>query len=415
MRPLTPLAPDHDISSFPVDFERALQGLRGALTELLASIHEDPRAPQELSRRYGINKNLAWKVCKIINSTDVYACAQHVPGLGGIKILLRALEKGGAPAAELATVEAAMSRFERMIRVHVGDRANLELYVASVQPDGVHSAQLEPNRRMAYLGNSATWGVQARLGFSTRIVAPNKEESDRADFCTVGGLLGFRRLRPTASWPVLQIQTLSENLEMKHDRFVPLDSSMPAGEPPLVREFCSDPLPATRSISEGDLTIHELCEGPVGNTAATDVVFGMIDRSLAPVMGDDERSVGEHYSRIDTPVEILQFDLLIHRDLPFSLPPKLCTYSLLQGKLVFPLSENKRFHLPGTESVQELGGSPPIMASPHVPRYGRLIDMACDQLGHKLDDFRGFRMTLTYPPVPTIFVMHHQLGLPGEE
>jgi hypothetical protein len=412
MHPLTPLAPNHDISSFPVDFERAMQGLRGALTELLASLHEDPRAPQELSRRYGINKNLAWKVCKIINSTDAYSSAQHVPGLGGIKILLRSLEKGGAPAEELKAVEAAMSRFDRMIQVHVGDRANLELYVASVQPDGVHSSQLEANRRMAYLGNSAIWGVQARLGFTLRLVAPNEEDHERADLCSIGGLVGFRRLRPTASWPVLQMRTLSENLEIRSDRQVPVDESIQPGEAPLVREFCSTPLPATRSLVEGDLTIHELCEGPVGNTAATDVVFGSIDRALVPVRGDEEESVGEHYCRIDTPIEMVQFDLLVHKDLPFSLPPELCTYSLLQGKLVFPLSRNTRFHLPGTESVQELGGAPPVMASPHIPRYGRLVELACERLGHRLGDFRGFRMTLAYPPVPTVFVMHHQLGRP---
>jgi hypothetical protein len=412
MRPLTPLAPDHDISSFPVDFERAMQGLRGALTELLAALQEDPRAPQELSRRYGINKNLAWKICKIINSTDAYSSAQHVPGLGGIKILLRSLEKGGAPAEELEAVEAAMSRFDRMIQVHVGDRANLELYVASVQPEGIHSSLLEANRRMAYLGNSAIWGVQARLGLTLRLIAPNQEDPERADLCSVGGLVGFRRLRPTASWPVLQIQTLSENLEIRNTRQVPVDESIELGEPPLVREFCSTPLPQTRSLTEGDLTIHELQEGPVGNTAATDVIFGEIDRAMVPVRGTDEESVGEHYCRVDTPVEMLQFDLLVHRDLPFSLPPELCTYSLLQGKRVFPLSRNTRFHLPGAEVVQELGGSPPVMASPHVPRYGRLVELACERLGHGLEDFRGFRVMLSYPPMPTVFVMHHALGRP---
>ncbi|MCB9913990.1 MAG: hypothetical protein H6828_02435 [Planctomycetes bacterium] len=406
------MAPDHDVSSFPVDFERAMQGLRGALTELLAALGEDPRLPQEISRRYGINKNLAWKVCKIINSTDAYSSAQHVPGLGGVKILLRALEKGGAPAEELEAVEAAMSRFERMVQVHVGDRANLDLYVASVQPGGVHSPQLEANRRMAYLGNSATWGVQARLGFTLRLVAPNAQEPERADLASVGGLLGFRRLRPTASWAVLRMQTLSENLEIRNTRHLPIDPGVAEDEPPLVREFCSDPLPSTRSLQEADTTTLELCEGPVGNTAALDVVFGTIDRALVPVSGDGDLSVGEHYCRLETPAETVQFDLLVHRDLPFPLPPKLCTYSLLQGKTLFPLSENRRFHLPGTSDVQELGGSPPVVASPLVPRYGRLVDLACERLGHRLADFRGFRMTLTYPPIPAVFVMHHELGAP---
>jgi len=82
-----------------------MQNVRGALTELLASLGENPRLPQDVSRRHGINKNLAWKVCKIINSTDVYASAQHGPGPGGIRILLRAFEKAGAPEEALAAVD----------------------------------------------------------------------------------------------------------------------------------------------------------------------------------------------------------------------------------------------------------------------------------------------------------------------
>ncbi len=400
-------------STFPVDFEQAMQHLRGALTNLLAAIPIDPRLPQELSRRLGINKNLAWKVCRIINSTDLYASAPHVPGIGGVRILLRSFESVGAPAEALQAVEAAIDRFEQMIRVHVGDRATLELYLGSIHPDGLHSTQLGTNRRNAYLGTSVMWGVQARLDLTLRLIAPNAEQPDRADMCSIGGLLGFRRLRPTASWPVLRQLALGQNLERRQGFREPVDLDSPENEPPLVRSFCSSPLPRTRSVAEEDRTTFELVEGPVGNTAAVDCVFGTIERALVPCHSADADAVGEHYCRIETPVELVQFDVLIHRDLPFEMPPRLKVCSLLHGTVPFPLSRSSRYHVPSRETVQQIGSAPPIIASPHVPRYATLVEQACERLGHPLVEFRGYRMILSYPPLPTVFVMHHPLGHPA--
>jgi hypothetical protein len=410
MRQLTPQAAAPQTASFPSDFEQAMQGLRGALTELLASLGDDPRLPQVLSRRYEINKNLAWKVCKIVNSTDAYATAQHVPGFGGVRILLAAFEKAGAPEGVLEGVEEAMRRFEHMVRVHVGDRANLDLYLGAIQPEGIHSPQLEVSRRMAFQGNSAVWGVQARVDLTLRLIAPHREDPGRADVCSIGGLLGLRRLRPTASWPVMQQQFFTDRVEAGGEAPIPLDPESPPDGPPLVREFCSVPLPETRSFAEGHVTTHEVSEGSVGNTAAVDCIFGTIERALVPVHAAEEDSVGEHYCRVTTPVEIAQFDLLVHRDLPFEMPPKLITYSMLHGELHFPLSRATRSHLPSAGTVQELGHEPPVLASPHIPRYTRLAELACERMGRSLDEFLGYRMTLSSPPIPVVFVMHHPLA-----
>ena len=413
MKPLTPFKQDVTTSTFAEDFEHSMQRLRGALTDLLAAAGEDPRQPQEISRNCDLNKNLAWKVSKIVNSTDAYSCAQHVPGSAGIRILLAAFERRGVSAEVLRGVEEAIDQFDRMIRVHVGDRGNLELYVGSVQEDGIHSSQLEVKRRMAYQGNCVIWGVQARVAYTLKVISPNATNPERADIATVGGLLGFRRLRPTASWPVLRMRTLSEDVEIGHD-WRPINPAHEGTSAPLIPGYCSTPLPETRSIVEGERTTHEICEGPVGNTAAVDVAFGGVDLSHVPVRTKDLEAIGEHYCRSDTPVEMLQFDLLVHRDLPFQLPPKLVTYSSINGDQVFPLSKQDRFHLPSTDHVNSLGPSMPAVSSPHIPRYGKLVHTVCERMGRDLGEFTGYRMTLSYPPIPAIFVMHHKLGSPIE-
>ncbi len=412
MKQLTPHSPALSASTFAEDFESSMQRLRGALTELLAAGGEDARLPQELSRNCKINKNLAWKVCKIVNSTDPYTAAQHVPGAAGIKILLSAFENRGTGAEFLDQVNLAVQAFDQMIRVHVGDRSNLELFIGSIQPEGIHADGLEAPRKSAFQGNSVIWGVQARAAFTLKAISPTAGNPDRADLTTVGGLQNFRRLRQTASWPLLRQLTLSENAEIGHDNFHAIDPNYDGKGAPLVPEFCSKPLPDTRSVIEGDSTVYELCEGPVGNTAALDVTYGSLDRDLVPVRaepGSDE-SVGEHYCRVDTPVEVLQYDLLVHKSMPFSMPPKLVTCSTLRGEIAFPLSRNTRHHLPGIAEVQSLGNSLHGYATPHIPGYGQLVTKTCERIGLPLEEFNGYRVTLTYPPLASILVLYHDLG-----
>lgn len=412
MTELKPFVKSDVHSTFPVDFERAMNGLRGALTDLLAAGGDDPRQPQELSRSYGLNKNLAWKICKIVNSTNSYEVSTQVPGSAGMRILLAAFEKRGVSRQVIDLVAEAFAGFEEMVRIHVGDRSHLELYVGAVQPEGVHSSQLEAMRRMAYQGNSAIWGVQARVGFVLRAVSPASSDPDRADVTSVGGLLGFRRLRPTASWPLLRQLILSENAEVGHEPVEHIDPDFDPSGAPLVGDFCSDPVPETRKTITGDTATYEICEGPVGITAQADLTFGTIDRNNVPVFAGaaGEESVGEHYCRVDTPVEIVQFDLLVHRDLPFEMPPRLATHSTLCTTPTFPLSQDKSCLLPGTTSVQALGDSLHSYSTPHIPRYGHLVTRTCERIGHPLEEFQGYRVTLTYPPIPSILVMHHPLG-----
>ena len=395
-------------ADFPDDLRASMERLRGAFIELLQAMDDDTSLPQEMSRRYGINKNLSWKVCKIINAEDVSASVQHVPGAAGIRILLDAYTRSGAPQAVVEGVSRAVDGFEQMIRTHVGDRANLQLYVGSTQPEGVHSEMLEDKRRLAYQGNSAIWGVQARLGFALRLIAPNAEQPERLDMVSCGGLMDFRRLRPNACWPVLQRRALGEGIDPTQSQRLPVDPTCGPDDAPLLKPFCSTPLPELRTVHEEARVTYELREGPVGNTAALDIVFATIERAAVPIWGDDDDSVGEHYCQVDTPLEHAQFDLLVHRDLPFE-APGLVTYSRLHDELKFPLSRQERYHLPGISEVEDLGMSHHGLATPHVREYARIVDLAAEAIGQPVEAFHKYRVSFAYPPMPTVLCMSHRL------
>ena len=85
-----------DTQRFDQDLDNAFQRIRGTLTELLSSVNADATRPQDLARRFGVNKNLAWKVARIVSVTEPHAAIPHMPGASGMETLLGAMESAGA-------------------------------------------------------------------------------------------------------------------------------------------------------------------------------------------------------------------------------------------------------------------------------------------------------------------------------
>ena len=38
-----------------------------------------------------------------------------------------------------------------------------------------------------------------------------------------------------------------------------------------------------------------------------------------------------------------------------------------------------------------------------------LIASVCDRLGWKLEEFRGYRVVMSYPPIPTVLILRYPL------
>jgi hypothetical protein len=111
---------------------RSVHGLRGALLELYRAVGADPTRPQEVSRRFNLNKNLTWKVARIIGAEEAFTAVPLIPGPGGLDILLDAMSQAGAPSDALTRVREAIEEFDRMIELHTGDRNQLELVLDSM-------------------------------------------------------------------------------------------------------------------------------------------------------------------------------------------------------------------------------------------------------------------------------------------
>jgi hypothetical protein len=171
----------------------ALQSLRRALIEMYDSVGADPSVPQDVSRRFDLNRNLTWKLARVIGAPDPLAALNHLPGQAGMELAIEAFERAGAPPAITESVRSAMSEFAAVVKEHAGDREQLELTLESMGMIEADAATIS-GRELAFRGNSSVWGVQARTRLTTMMVAPGKPGTH--DYIMLSGLVGLRRLRP---------------------------------------------------------------------------------------------------------------------------------------------------------------------------------------------------------------------------
>ncbi len=390
--------------AFAEHFEATTQRLRESLTELLAELAARPDQPQEISRRFGLNKNLAWKIARIVTAQDSVDVVPLLPGAGGLRLALDAFAREGASPVTIEAVRRASAQFDEMTRTHAGDRNGLELLLSSLHPERIDRERLERSRKLAYQGNSATLGLQVRTNFCTSFLTPALGRDGWIDLALVRGMVGFRRLRAAGNWPLVTLRSYGVQ-----GKITPIDPATQADEAPLLKEFCSQANPPIRSVVVGGETRFEMEAGPVGKSASLTTVFGWRLPAAAPIEGDGPDEVGEHFFRLDLPSERVQYDLLIHRDIVFPEGPKAFLYNLMPGHTAYPLSHQEDYSLPLPEKVLQLGESPHL-TSPSIPKYRAILESVCERSGWDLGAFRAFRLEVCYPPIPSFLVLAHPLA-----
>jgi len=397
---------------FDKDLERAFQGIRGAMTELLSSVSADPSHPQDIARRFKINKNLAWKISKMILVSDAHQMVPNIPGKSGMKTVLRAFESKGAPDTALSATRGAFDEFDKMVRVHVGDRSTLQLALTSAMPEKVTEEHLHATRKMAYQGNSAIWGIQARVRLASFFIAPGTNDPSMIDTASVGGLIDARRLRENVGVPLFSRFAYNDDGSTRDGAPIkPIDESEHnGGGLMLMPSFCTDPTPSFQESSTGSMTRYMLQPGPIGNQGRQSWVFGECVHGFASKYRDEQNEVGEHAVAISVPTEWLLCDLQIHKDFDFAFDPIVYAHSLFGGEPT-RATETELNQLPLSEHVQSIGSCPPIVATPLISEYPEIVGTVYKRMGWSGKDFHGYRFLMKYPPLHANMIMQH--GLKG--
>ncbi len=396
---------------FQTEARSVVSSIRGAFSELLSQAGADAQDPQSISDRIGLTKTLAWKVSRMVQADDPSLALQHMPGASGIRLLLRGAERAGVEPAQIQIARTAVDDFERLIKVHCGDRATLDIMGGELSPDGRRQRD-EQHRRMLYQGASYVWGVQARTVLKLGVVSPGSSPG-LLDFASVNALIDFRRLRPDVSWIMASRQGKNDDGSSMRTRASEAIDPRYNGsdECPLMGDFCSEPLPELRRIDYPRGTSFELVEGPIGNTGAQTCVIGTIQRHI-PFHAGPDNEWGEHRAVCDIPAELMIVDLFIHKSLAFAIPPAVSLHSeLAAGGDGGP---KLRRPLPLTEPLQNLGIGAHPPTTHEVPRYKAMLRAVHARLGSNAADFHGFRIRIPYPACPTSVMLRYRLpAAPG--
>ena len=259
-------------ASFESHLRHSVAHLRESVADVLAAVGANVSVPHSITRDFGLDKSLAAKLGRVIRESDPYAAALDVPGEEAMRIFARTMRDAGAPAPKLDALRESVESFRQMVKTHCnGNRATLEMLAASAASStagAVASAkqqqQLETFRKHMFRGASAVFGVQARAHVSADFLSPTRGDDDRYDVTLVNGLVDLRRIRSDVTWAVSSMRNLEQDGRAGPlVPFEPIDFTAGRnGAVPLIREFCSQPVPELRITDTNDLIRRfELPEG----------------------------------------------------------------------------------------------------------------------------------------------------------
>lgn len=397
--------------------ESVLRQLRAAFADLFAALEIDATSPRYVARRLGLDKSLAWKVTTVVHGVDLFAIGQHLPGSAGIEIFFKAVQRELRDRAASQRTEeliegarSAVRGFDRLVEIHSGDRPSLEMMLSSYARESPERLEMM-HRKQLFNGTSYLWGVQAKAQLRADFVAPSQQPG-MVDIASLRGFIGLRRLRPEVPWVIDRTRIADDDAGVRQPlRREALDPDCDSdSDAPLLREFCSKPLPEVRRVPGTEGFVHfELAAGPVGDTGAVTCIGGEVFCGAAPRYRNEQNNFGEHGQLMRTPSRLLVFDVFLHRSLDFTLPPVLAVEGQGPVAPTYPFGDRERSSLAVHETVEDLGGGPPIVQTADIPNYARIVERVFGRVGWNAGDFHGFRVRMRFPPAFTVIVLRYPL------
>ena len=402
-RPESPASTEVMQQDFLVDARTAVQRVRRALSTALASVGADPTQARALARQLGMDKSLAWRVSKIVVDDDPFATISLLPGRIAQKAMLKSLQRAEAPSQIVDDVRQSVADFESMVEKHAGDRETFGMMLSELTDKG-RAERDEDHRKLAFLGHSAMWGVQARVRLVTHVITPG-DDPDFLEAILVSGLLDFRRLRSNQPWTVASYGALdNDGCPVTTGRIIPLDPRVSQrGGPPLLLDYCSEGLPRMQEAPgpDGSMSLQAMA-GPVGNSGLFTCLTGLHMKSLLPRWWEaSSRQDAEFGVMLKTPSEALLFDLFVHQSLTPALNPAIISYAAMAGDPLGVSDGPNRRMLPLADRLIDLGANPPDLTTLEMPAYPQMMEWVFRRIGHDASEFRGFRFRQRYPLIPT--------------
>ena len=400
---------------FEVAASESLSRLRKITGDLLNAVPGlDPSRPVDVANHLQLDLKLAWRMFRLARAASPFDSARHVPGHVGHRIWTEACAAHGAPADLVAEANSAYADLLVVIDRFAGSRKAFDLMVAGLAPTGGDTRLALEHRRQMFMGASYVWGIQARVTFRCDIVAPSATKG-QLDLVTIRGIVDLRRLRPEVSWRfrnAISIDDKGAKRSMPDRR--PIDPRSSSGsqlQPPLLRDFCTDPLPNFRPHDLGGGFVEfEAAGGGVGREGEQTFVFAEVIREYEPIVRTETHHGIHHLFSLRTPTELGVFDLLCHRE-------------IFGGEGEFDLLHNSDLYhcavrdgrphrrcdlLPGPHHPEQLGRGLKQAGLREVPFYADMLGHVLAKAGWSADGFDLNRARVAFPAIPSTMVMERE-------
>lgn len=261
-------------------------------------------------------------------------------------------------------------------------------------------------RRAGFRCATSTWGVQARTRILSTIARPSVAPG-KIDFTLIRGAIGMRRVRPGAVLPIAPMVVKDDDGSLQRE--LPSRALDPTGihkDLPLIRRFCTSPLPEIRvGRTPRGTPEYQLGELPIGGKEGVTFYFGERHHTADYGHPDQSGSYSNTALTIHMPTETAVVDVWTHRDLYPDARPRGRLIGELFGTPWFDQHPDFAERLVLPEQPETIGAG---LRSAHVvdaPEYADVIAYAFDQLEWNAEDFTLHRLRLEFPVIATALVL----------
>ncbi|MBN1514187.1 MAG: hypothetical protein JXB13_19380 [Phycisphaerae bacterium] len=311
-------------------------------------------------------------------------------------IFLRAAESSLGKEG-VGTARMAVGEFQTIVKTDLGGWDMLDMAISSWLPEARVKAELVSGRQV-YSGLCSMFGVTAAVQLATAVLHPDAA-GQNCDVAIVGGSLGLRRLRPGKEVPIESLGPRpgepdpSSSVESLSDAQNPDDL-------PLLKPFCSSPLPPFRVITTGHLRDFVMSGDGFGVRSAVDLCLGIVSRSVRPLYQPESgpRIRVAASATISVPVKKLVFNVLLDDDMYRGCEPELILYRTHERGPASPNDPGRDIdRMESAASIQYLGRGPHCFHVTEFARHVELVQYVCDRMGWDINRLRGYRCRVQYP------------------
>jgi hypothetical protein len=354
--------------------------------------------PTRISRAIGLDKSLASRLVRAVQSSSDLDLMHLVPSPGGLRIFANLAARYADPAS-ISNLLMTTERFESLLDTVPGGRASIDAQISGSSQVALlereHIAKQASFKSMSFLLGHFCDVVSTTLFL---VPSPNGR---RVDAIEIQRRIGLRRMRP--STPLVLMSIWGDPDDAVTDNaisFDTLDGQRGSGDPAsfLLPAFCTQPLPKLDVMREGEMTALVLAGDPSLHTPSQ-LTSAMCIRNGWPLEPESRTQSLRGYV-LHTPCRQIVRDVYIAEPLyPDATPQVSFVLPGPRPSMRTPREDGSRHYseVDLARSIERQPSGPQSYDIPGVVNHSAVVRHVLERTGHSLTPFRGWRLAMTYP------------------